>query len=233
MLGDGHGSTRQLRSASSVGVTNGLNYDAFGTVLGSSSTTAENSLTTKLYCGEQYDSVLGMYNLRARFYNPANGSFNARDSFEGSNFDPKSLHKYAYGNCDPINEVDPSGCFSLTEALVVIGVLLNIAMLLYHVHSAQTAYASGNFRAYATDEAWAMVDLLMLVVPGSGLFGPSAELACDTARTATGMLSTGMEASAVWGYVSSMLSLSGEASGGLGSGGGGSGSAGPTSSEPG
>ncbi|MCS7338996.1 MAG: hypothetical protein NZ739_12315, partial [Verrucomicrobiae bacterium] len=32
-------------------------------------------------------------------------------AFAGNNFDPQSLHKYAYCHCDPVNGTDPSGCY--------------------------------------------------------------------------------------------------------------------------
>jgi RHS repeat-associated protein len=126
MLADGHGSTRQMANISG-GVTSRYNYEAYGTMLGSSSGSPETSLR---YCGEQFDSTLNMYNLRARFYDPVNGRFNARDSFMGNNEDPQSLHKYAYANCDPVNGIDPSGHDIYIIALIVL-VIIVIAVFLY------------------------------------------------------------------------------------------------------
>ncbi|PWU19983.1 MAG: hypothetical protein C5B50_05045, partial [Verrucomicrobia bacterium] len=79
--------------------------------------------TTKLYCGEQYDATLQMYNLRARFYDPRNGRFHARDTFEGNNEDPLSLHKYDYCECNPVVATDPSG-----HDGELISLLINIAI---------------------------------------------------------------------------------------------------------
>jgi RHS repeat-associated protein len=87
-------------------VTSRYNYDAYGTTLGTSTSEPDTSL---LYCGEQFDSTLGMYNLRARFYDPSNGRFTARDTFQGFNEDPQSLHKYAYCHQEPVNGIDPTG----------------------------------------------------------------------------------------------------------------------------
>jgi RHS repeat-associated protein len=126
LLYDGHGSTRQL-AGTTAGVSSRYNYDAYGVNVGSSSSSAE---TTLLYCGEQLDSTLGMYNLRARYYNPANGTFNQRDTFAGNNFDPQSLHKYTYANGDPVNGMDPTGHFTLTELIVVIAVVFVVTGLL-------------------------------------------------------------------------------------------------------
>jgi hypothetical protein len=52
---------------------------------------------------------LGLYFLRARYLDVQSGRFWTQDSFEGSSFDPRSLHKYLYSACDPINLSDPSG----------------------------------------------------------------------------------------------------------------------------
>jgi RHS repeat-associated protein len=102
-------------------------------MLGSSSTTPETSL---LYCGEQLDSTLGMYNLRARFYDANNGRFSQRDAFAGIYSDPETLHKYLYSDGDPINRIDPSGYLSgsmielnLVTVLQFIGVTLLSAVI--------------------------------------------------------------------------------------------------------
>ncbi|MCS7338802.1 MAG: hypothetical protein NZ739_11310 [Verrucomicrobiae bacterium] len=103
-------------------------YEAYGlTQTAASTPTPETSL---LYCGEQYDSVLRMYNLRARFYDPVTGRFTTRDTFVGNNFDPQSLHKYAYCHCDPVNRVDASGRHGLlVTTLTVAGIGAGIGML--------------------------------------------------------------------------------------------------------
>lgn len=105
LLADGHGSTRQMFS-SAGGVTSRYNFDAYGNI---QPTSTGNPETSKLYCGEQYDSTLQMYNLRARYYSPINGRFNQRDIFNGYNEDPQSLHKYDYCQGDAVNGMDPTG----------------------------------------------------------------------------------------------------------------------------
>ena len=65
---------------------------------------------SRSYCSaEQYDSDLGLYYLRARYYNPATGRFMSRDPENGSSRDPKSLHKYLYAGGEPVNGADPTG----------------------------------------------------------------------------------------------------------------------------
>jgi RHS repeat-associated protein len=107
---DGHGSVRFLTDTSgSLTETNA--YDAYGTMIASSGSTPNNYL----YCGEQYDSNVGMYYLRARYYKPDTGRFWTMDTFEGRYEEPQSLHKYIYGANDPVNLIDPSGHDELVE----------------------------------------------------------------------------------------------------------------------
>ncbi|HTB97511.1 MAG TPA: RHS repeat-associated core domain-containing protein [Terracidiphilus sp.] len=72
---------------------------------------------------EQYDSDLGFYYLRARYYNPLSGRFMSRDPEDGQPFVPKTLHKYLYANGDPINGIDPSGRVDTIETLFTVTVV--------------------------------------------------------------------------------------------------------------
>ena len=107
---DGFGSVRQLTNVS-ASITDTYNYDAFGNLLNSTGTTPNNYL----YRGEQFDTDLGLYYLRARYYNPQTGRFLSRDPEDGTPYDPKSLHKYLYAGGDPVNAVDPTGRAIIAE----------------------------------------------------------------------------------------------------------------------
>jgi len=121
LLYDGHGSTRQLADATG-GITAQYTYDAYGVMLGQQAGSQEKQATSLLYCGEQFDSGLQNYYLRARHYDQSNGRFNRLDPFAGNHHDPQSLHKYAYAHGDPVNGVDPSGEFSKVELLIASGI---------------------------------------------------------------------------------------------------------------
>jgi RHS repeat-associated protein len=111
---DGLGSVRYLTSDTGV-ITDRYFYDAFGVLLQHVGT----SDNVYLYAGEQWDPDLGLYYNRARYLNPDSGRFWSQDSFEGVNTQPQSLHKYLYAHADPVNGIDPSGYFTLTEMLNV------------------------------------------------------------------------------------------------------------------
>jgi len=114
---DGGGNVRQLTNIAGT-VTDSYEYDAYGNSFTVSGTTPNEMM----YRGEQYDSDLGLYYLRARYYNPLTGRFMSRDSNEpgpfdsdGNPVDPRGLHKYLYANGDPINGIDPTGRIDLVE----------------------------------------------------------------------------------------------------------------------
>ncbi|MBI3887063.1 MAG: RHS repeat-associated core domain-containing protein [Opitutae bacterium] len=121
---DGLGSVRALTNASGA-VTDTWDYDAFGVLIARTGTTANNYL----YRGEQFDPDLGMYSLRARFYNQATGRFWNADTYEGNSSDPMSLHKYLYAGADPVMGFDPSGKISLFEMQVVSSVQTILASI--------------------------------------------------------------------------------------------------------
>jgi RHS repeat-associated protein len=109
---DGQGSIRQLTDAGG-NVTDSWTYSAFGEVVSRTGTT-ENAFT---YTGEQWDPNAGFYYLRARWYNPTDGRFVSADAWVGDPQAPASLHKYLYANASPITFSDPTGEFSLVEAI--------------------------------------------------------------------------------------------------------------------
>jgi RHS repeat-associated protein len=101
---DGRGTVRMLTNSAGA-VTDTYEYDAFGNEIAHTGSTPN----AYLYRGERYDSDLGLYYLRARWYNPVTGRFMTRDPYEGSIYDPASLHRYNYSRVNPVNFIDPSG----------------------------------------------------------------------------------------------------------------------------
>ena len=122
-LYDGHGSVVGLANESGV-VTDTYCYDAFGNLLKSTGSTANNYR----YCGEQFDETTGLYYLRARYMDTSTGRFISQDSYAGEISDPVSLHKYLYCSSNPVMKVDPSGfndisLYSQMSSVVILGVV--------------------------------------------------------------------------------------------------------------
>jgi RHS repeat-associated protein len=61
------------------------------------------------FTGYQWDIATGLYNAKARFYDPLYGRFTSQDSELGNVDDPPSLHRYFYGNDNPTRYVDLTG----------------------------------------------------------------------------------------------------------------------------
>ena len=83
------------------------------------------------YAGEQFDSTIGDYYLRQRFYDTDAGRFIRRDDSQGRLSDPITLQKYIYANDNPVLLTDPTGYFSMYEGAaisVLAGILADLAL---------------------------------------------------------------------------------------------------------
>ena len=66
-------------------------------------------MSGELFTGEQFDTSLNQYYLRARYYDQSAGRFTQMDTWAGNSQSPITLHKYLYANADPVLYVDPTG----------------------------------------------------------------------------------------------------------------------------
>ena len=104
-------------------IVNTYEYDPWGNIR-SQTEAVDNPIK---YAGEYYDDELGMYYLRARYYDPAVGRFISRDIKEGDISSPLDMNRYVYCRNNPVKYVDPSGeSFTITYA--VLGLLSLIVL---------------------------------------------------------------------------------------------------------
>lgn len=96
---------------SECAITDTYDYDAFGNLLHSTGTTANNYL----FAGEQFDTNLNLYYNRARYLSTNTGRFWTMDTYEGDPQSPLSLHKYLYTAANPVDVTDPSGQVGLVD----------------------------------------------------------------------------------------------------------------------
>ena len=114
---DPGGSTRQLFDSTGA-ATDTYAYDAFGNIVSRTGSTTNEFL----HRGERFDSALGMYYLRARYYIPRSGRFLTADKYEGEGTPncncaarnqhvrlERAHHLFRYTNSDPVNFLDRSG----------------------------------------------------------------------------------------------------------------------------
>jgi RHS repeat-associated protein len=97
---DGLGSVTSLTNSSGAAAET-YTYDSFG-----KSTATAGLLTNPFqYTGREFDTEIGLYYYRARYYDPQFGRFLSEDGFRfqaGVNF-------YPYTSDNPVNFIDPSG----------------------------------------------------------------------------------------------------------------------------
>jgi len=160
-LYDGLGSTRALTDATGS-IINTYDYESFGSVLNQTGTTENNYLFT----GEQYDAGLDNYYLRARYYDQNVGRFTQMDTWMGRNNDPVTLHKYLYANVDPVNNVDPTGNFTMVQAIQAVNIAGTLATI---------AQSSVKVFSLATGESEFSATELGTEILLSRLGGPAAQ----------------------------------------------------------
>jgi RHS repeat-associated protein len=166
---DGGGNVRQLTNSAAT-VTDTYEYDAFGNKINSTGSTPNNYL----YRGEQYDPDLGLYYLRARYYNPATGRFMGRDPENGKFTDPKSLHKYLYAGGDPINGFDPTGLATMTKPQSGVGgALAEYAGIISDISFKIAFYTQFALPAYLASPQGKLV-----IVKALGLLAAGEVIAC-------------------------------------------------------
>jgi RHS repeat-associated protein len=119
-LEDGMGSVIGLAPSSSPSTANTtrLFYDGFGNARatnGPSPTIPIGAGGDFRFHGAWLEEGSGLYNMRAREYDPRLGRFTSRDPDGGATETPESLHPYNFADCNPYVYSDPTGEFTMVE----------------------------------------------------------------------------------------------------------------------
>jgi RHS repeat-associated protein len=103
---DGLGSVSTLTDAAGS-VVSRLHADAFGTLRFPTEMNA--SANRFAFTGYTFEREVGLYDAKARLYDPETARFTTQDSFLGKIDAPPSLHRYFYANDNPTRYVDRTG----------------------------------------------------------------------------------------------------------------------------
>lgn len=107
---DHRASIRAVTDATGA-VVNSYDYDAFGNF----ETRVEAVANPYGFAGREYDPETGLYNYRARYYDPVAGRFISPDPIR---FESGDLNLFRYVGNNPVNFIDPTG----QEILTLIGI---------------------------------------------------------------------------------------------------------------
>jgi RHS repeat-associated protein len=91
-----------------------VQYDPYGEVLTS---TLPITLTDRLFTGARFDGTIGLYQMGARWYDPALGRRIQADSIVPEPGNLHALNRYSYVYNNPLRFVDPTGLFTEEELI--------------------------------------------------------------------------------------------------------------------
>jgi RHS repeat-associated protein len=148
---DNLGSVTSLSTSTGV-LANTYAYDSFGKLTTSTGTTV-NPLQ---YTGRAFDSEIGIYFYRARYYDQNAGRFLREDPLRGIS---GSVNFYAYVDNSPINLVDPSGLCPCDKTrsfrLVPISDALTDLPVVFFTNYGGRARITGGLTEHQNPPSWA------------------------------------------------------------------------------
>ena len=98
-------SSTVVSNETGIGSVETTEYMPFGSMRDHSGISASNYKFTD----QEFDPETGLYNYKARLYDPSIGRFITPDSIIPDPYDPQSLNRYSYCRNNPLIYVDPSG----------------------------------------------------------------------------------------------------------------------------
>jgi RHS repeat-associated protein len=166
---DAHRNIAFLTDATGA-ITDTYTYDGWGNLVPSTGST----VNTHLYAGQEFDSDLGLIDLRARQYRPSTGRFLNLDPLAGELLKPTSLNRYLYADADPINLWDPKGMQEFEEEIATDKLTAAVIVASLALVSQQAGQHQGRIASIVSNTAGADAigaGLAAAVAPGSaGLF---------------------------------------------------------------
>jgi len=133
--------------------------------------------TDRRFTGQRWEASLGLYDYRARFYDPALGHFLQPDPLVPEAGDPRALNRYTYVYHNPLRYTDPSGHVPVILVMMGIGAVGG-ALINYGVQVAANISQNGLQVQAFTNVNWAAVGASAVAgaVGGATFYGASAVL---------------------------------------------------------
>ena len=142
-----------------------FNYDSFGNLRNASGTGASlpgNAGGDFRFQGQWLDEATGLYNFRARYYDPETGRFMSYDPIELIEMEPESSNPYQFVYNNPHVYSDPTGMMTITE--------VNASQIVSDILATIRANAAMEIRQLIIERAQgiatdALVGLIKTIVP--------------------------------------------------------------------
>lgn len=135
----------------------GFVYDAWGkrTLDGTTAVTSlNNGRVTRGYTDHEELDDFGLIHMNGRVYDPVLGRFLSADPNIDGVYDSQGYNRYSYVGNNPMNRTDPSGYFSLGDALVTIVAVVVTAVVTVYTFGGAAAFTSfGSFFSALGDAA--------------------------------------------------------------------------------
>ena len=91
--------------------------------------TSSSSSPDYLFTDQEFDNEVGLYNFKARMYDPMIGRFTTADSIVPDLYSSQSLNRYSYCVNNPIKYIDPSGhSWKIPAAIAGSAALITVAL---------------------------------------------------------------------------------------------------------
>ncbi len=139
-----------------------VQYGPYGKILDN---TLPENLIDRLFTGQRSESSTGLYDYRARFYDPLTGSFIQPDSIVPNPMDPRAWNRFGYVYGNPVNYTDSSG--HCIDGLTTLGCIAGAALIGGALNVGVNWYSNGN--NYTSREAAA--DFLIGASIGAAGYG--------------------------------------------------------------
>jgi RHS repeat-associated protein len=160
------------------------------------------------FTGYEWDPELGLFNAKARYFDPQVGRFLSQDSFLGEIQDPPSLHRYFYANDNPARFVDPTGHFSMQYAADFTSGFWSDLKVNAGARAVKIAQATGRNAVNLVEETGANIaDATALTVEAATGIDTGYQLRSGTAEQAARRMAAGESAASVTGSIAGNTAL--------------------------